>query len=191
MHSPFKQSTALKPPHKTNTPPNASAGLNQPVCVHLTRSPDRVKLTLINPKRSTPPSKCAYTVSGTFDAVFAQTRLTSRAPLEGLALNELSVHAHSGLDKTLTAFVTVIEEPVHNGIRTCIIAYVVGMPFGLSLSSMPQPFPLGYCGGTSSTSCWPSEPVNVWRAGSVDRGQRDLALVIALPGEACGQACAG
>lgn len=64
--------------------------------------------------------KGAYKVSGTNKAVFAQTRLELelRRVQEGLALNERRACTPTprGMqDKTLTAFVTVIEEPAHNG----------------------------------------------------------------------------
>lgn len=97
--------------------------------------------------------KGAYKVSGTNEAVFAQTHLELelRRVQKGLALNERRACTPTprGMeDKTLTAFVTVIEEPAHNGRRNSIIAYGVGTPYGLLLSLMPQPFPLESCGGT-------------------------------------------
>lgn len=70
---------------------------------------------------------------------------------EGLALNlrrACTPTPREMQNKTLTAFVTVIEEPAHNWRRNSIIAYGVGTPYGLLLSLMPQPFPLENCGGT-------------------------------------------
>lgn len=98
-------------------------------------------------------SKGAYKVSGTNEAGFAQTRLELelRRVHEGLALNERRARTPTSRemqDKTLTAFVTLIEEPAHNGRRNNIIAYGVGTPYGLLLSLMPQPFPLENCGRT-------------------------------------------
>lgn len=87
-----------KPTHHQTLP---RAFTNQPVCI----SPDRIKLTFINKKRSTAFPKCAYIVSGTFVAVFAQTRLesgvASRAPQEGLALNEPRACTPTPRDATL------------------------------------------------------------------------------------------